>query len=264
MTQASMQTRPSARQRETLGESVYLPSLSEGNRALNGTNPLLAIPAALATYSAVAALIFFVATKTDVGKKVIVGTGPVDVFLEPDVDEMEEPPPPPPRPFAHPLVKPAFDQGDPPPPPPSGETVPELAPDTLPTIDQSTRFVNSGADGGGPIGVGDRTPGSWHGDPIFATKSVTAEIPSTEVVVTKQPSRPPYPAIVAKARIQGLVVVEITIGADGVPVSAKALSGPAQLHDFAVDWARQWRFRPYSVDGAPQQAKFVLRMDFRL
>jgi TonB family protein len=67
-----------------------------------------------------------------------------------------------------------------------------------------------------------------------------------------------------KAKIGGRVTLEMIIGTDGSVQSARALSGPTVLHQYAVEWAKKWRFAPYvQADGHATIAKFILNMDFK-
>jgi TonB family protein len=66
------------------------------------------------------------------------------------------------------------------------------------------------------------------------------------------------------AHIQGVVVVVITIDEMGRVASAKAISGPEDLHQCAVDYARGWEFVPAKVRGKAVPARFKLTMPFKL
>jgi len=66
------------------------------------------------------------------------------------------------------------------------------------------------------------------------------------------------------ARVSGSVRVELIIGTDGVPISAKALHGPPLLHTYAQDYAMRWRFKPAIMDGHAVTAKFFIDMNFRV
>lgn len=79
-----------------------------------------------------------------------------------------------------------------------------------------------------------------------------------------QPPPPAYPPLAKIARIQGVVVVEIILDAAGIPVSAKALSGPSELRAVAEDYAIKWKFEPAVLDGKPVTARFKLTMPFKL
>ena len=253
---------------EMLEDAVYSPTLAGNNRALKGTNPLIAVPLTIMTYSAVSLLILFVATKTEAGKKVLEKT--VSLILddaEEKIQDIEPPPPPPPAAPAAPLLK--IEIKDPPPPPPTTdqEVVPDEAPPTLPTRDMSTAFATTDREAAGS-GIGSSATGvpTGVGQPVAPTSSVVTvhEFSFNQMVVTTKPPDPTYPPIARAAKIRGMVNVEMIIGTDGVPVSAKAVSGPGMLHEHSVAYALKWRFRPATEDGRPVQAKFVLGVNWTL
>ena len=75
---------------------------------------------------------------------------------------------------------------------------------------------------------------------------------------------PRYPALAASERVQGQVVLVATIAKDGRVADVRPVSGPAVLASSAVDAVRQWRFRPYEVDGKPVQVQTNIRVNFNL
>ena len=85
-----------------------------------------------------------------------------------------------------------------------------------------------------------------------------------QIRVKHQPEAPAYPPDAKAQRIQGTVVVGITIGVDGKVTDAKTLSGPEELHACAVGYAKDWEFEPVKVKGKPVPARFKLTMPFRL
>jgi TonB family protein len=250
---------------EALEDAVYRPSLSASNKELHGTNPLIAIPTAIVTYACAASLIFFVATKTEAGKKALAKT--IGVVLEEgdDKDEVEDLPPPPP-PSAPVMALARVEVKDVPPPPPLNdqEVIPDVAPKVIPTVDYSKAFaqkVDESASGSTGLGT---TVGTGSGLGHTTSTAVIADVQSSDVRVTFQPKPPPYPAMAQKAKIGGRVTVEMIIGTDGSVQSARALSGPAVLHQHAVEWAKKWKFAPYvQNDGHAAIAKFILNLDFK-
>ena len=251
---------------ESLADAVYRPNLAGDNKALKGTNPLIAIPTTIITYVCVALFIFWVATQTEAGKKAIEKT--IGVILEEGKDEVEDLPPPPPPPPSPTVVQTRIEIKDAPPPPPVAadqEVIPDEAPKVIPTIDYSKSFAGQKPDDSGTSGVGTTgsvTPTSAVGR--TEQTAVTAEISSNDVKERYRPPTPAYPAMAKKARISGTVIVEITIGTDGVPVSAKAISGPTVLQEHAINYAMKMRFHPYTVGGVAHMAKFKLEMPFKL
>jgi TonB family protein len=85
-----------------------------------------------------------------------------------------------------------------------------------------------------------------------------------QIRVKHQPENPAYPPEAKAQRIQGTVVVVLTIDAEGKVTDAKALSGPPELQACAVNYAKGWEFEPAKVKGKAVPARFKLTMPFRL
>ena len=100
--------------------------------------------------------------------------------------------------------------------------------------------------------------------PKSAPASAPVEMDFSKIRVKRQPDAPTYPPEAKAQRIQGTVVVSVTIGTDGKVTEAKALSGPPELQPCAVDYAKSWEFEPAKVKGKPVAARFKLTMPFRL
>jgi TonB family protein len=75
---------------------------------------------------------------------------------------------------------------------------------------------------------------------------------------------PVYPALARQARIQGDVVVRLTIDEGGVPTDIRLVSGHPMLSPAALDAVKQWRFRPYEVDEKAVEADTRITVRFRL
>ena len=86
----------------------------------------------------------------------------------------------------------------------------------------------------------------------------------SQVTVRNQPAQPPYPSEARKNHVQGTVVVEITVGPDGTPVSAAALEGPGALLPYACSYVMHWRFNPLTMNGHPEYGRFRMTLNFRL
>ena len=61
--------------------------------------------------------------------------------------------------------------------------------------------------------------------------------------------RPIYSKLAQAAGAQGIVVMEILVGADGKVANAKVLKGSPLLDQAAIDAVRQWEFEPTRIDG---------------
>jgi TonB family protein len=74
---------------------------------------------------------------------------------------------------------------------------------------------------------------------------------------------PIYPEAARRANLQGVVVLDAVIAADGTVVNLHPLSGADELTSAAMDAARWWRFRPYRIQGAPAAVETSLTIEFR-
>ena len=90
--------------------------------------------------------------------------------------------------------------------------------------------------------------------------TVPAEV--MEKLVTHK-IEPIYPDAARQANIQGVVVLDTTIGPDGTVLDVRPVSGPGELTPAAVDAVKWWRFQPYLVNGQAVQVRTTLAVDFR-
>jgi TonB family protein len=73
-----------------------------------------------------------------------------------------------------------------------------------------------------------------------------------------------YPLLGQHARVQGSVVLQAVIGADGTIEDLRVLSGPAILTTAAQQAVRQWRFKPYLQNGQPVETKAKITVNFSI
>jgi TonB family protein len=77
--------------------------------------------------------------------------------------------------------------------------------------------------------------------------------------------QPVYPASAEKQGIEGTVVLQAVIGKDGNILSLTPLSGPHQaLIQAAMNAARQWRYKPTLLNGAPVEVATTIEVVFQL
>jgi TonB family protein len=74
---------------------------------------------------------------------------------------------------------------------------------------------------------------------------------------------PEYPAAARKARLQGVIVVEIVVGRDGSVVGMRPVNGPEVLARSAMDALRWWKFEPYRMNGEPATVETTVAMEFK-
>jgi periplasmic protein TonB len=75
---------------------------------------------------------------------------------------------------------------------------------------------------------------------------------------------PIYPRIALAARTQGTVVLEATISKSGSIENLRVMSGPIMLQQAALDAVRQWRYRPYLLNGQPVEVETTVNVVFKL
>jgi len=75
---------------------------------------------------------------------------------------------------------------------------------------------------------------------------------------------PEYPEQARQQRIQGQVVLDVRIGADGAVQDIQWVSGPPQLAQASTDAVLQWRFQPRRVNGRPVEMQTRVTLNFRL
>jgi TonB family protein len=75
-----------------------------------------------------------------------------------------------------------------------------------------------------------------------------------------------YPSLGQKMKVQGSVLLQALVGADGGIRNLRVLSGNPILTSAAMEAARQWRFRPYLQNGQPTetQAKIVVNFTIKV
>lgn len=145
------------------------------------------------------------------------------------------------------------------------DVVPET-PKELPKEDRSHSVASGAAGGqaGGQIGgVVGGVIGGVVGGVVGGTGKVM-EVDFSQVKVRYQPPVLQYPPLAKMAKIQGTVVVEITIKPDGTPNEAVAKEGPIQLRAAAEKYAMEWKFEPQKENGIAQYSRFRLNIVFRL
>lgn len=83
------------------------------------------------------------------------------------------------------------------------------------------------------------------------------------VVISKV--EPVYTEEARKARIMGIVIVEATIGRDGLVKNVTVLKPlPFGLDQAAVDAVKQWVFKPATFNGEAVDVRFNLTINFKL
>ena len=76
--------------------------------------------------------------------------------------------------------------------------------------------------------------------------------------------QPDYPTLARQVRVQGKVVLRAMISREGAIENLQVLSGHPMLIRAAVDAVRQWRYRPYVLNGEPVEVETEVTVNFIL
>lgn len=155
-----------------------------------------------------------------------------------------------------------------------------MAPSRVPL--EVARIVEDGPPAIGPAGPGGSgVAGVGWGDPNSVIKGAIGGDRVLPPPVTPPPDRvvvsdggmrgfllnkvmPEYPRLARMARIQGDVVLHAVIGKGGEIEGLRIVSGPPPLRAAAQSAVRQWRYRPYLLNGRPIEVETQITVKFIL
>jgi len=158
-------------------------------------------------------------------------------------------------------------------PPQSARGAPLVAPDTLPPLDAEPPDTSSAVIDGPDTGVGliDGIPDGVVGGAAVMDLAPPPEPQRAVRVggdiqppVKVRDAAPAYPEIARAARVQGIVIIEATIGPDGAVKDAKVLRSIPLLDQAALDAVRQWVFTPTLLNGVPVPVIMTVTVQFTL
>lgn len=75
---------------------------------------------------------------------------------------------------------------------------------------------------------------------------------------------PIYPAIAVAARVQGTVTLHAVIGPDGSIKELQYISGPPLLMRSAMDAVKQWKYKPFLLNGQPTEVDTSIPVAFAI
>jgi len=76
--------------------------------------------------------------------------------------------------------------------------------------------------------------------------------------------QPQYPPLARQARIQGVVVLQAEIGKDGSIQNLRVVSGHPMLTTAALEAVKEWRYKPYYLNGEPVEVETTINVNFTL
>ncbi len=75
---------------------------------------------------------------------------------------------------------------------------------------------------------------------------------------------PEYPPLARQARIQGMVVLKVQISKTGDVENMQLISGHPMLAPSAIDAVKQWKYKPYLLNGEPVEVETNVTVNFTL
>ena len=182
------------------------------------------------------------------------------------------PPPPPPPPAATQVVKVVKVQSD----LINGQLrTPTKIPEKVQMIkeEEAPPVMGGGVMGGVPGGVpggqmGGVIGGIINSTPVAVPRAATpqrvrvSQGVSTGLLIKKV--QPNYPPLARQARIQGQVVLQAEISKEGTIQNLQLISGHPMLAPAAIEAVKQWRYKPYLLNGEPVAVETQVVVNFTL
>lgn len=97
--------------------------------------------------------------------------------------------------------------------------------------------------------------------PVLQSLSISQGVSQGLLIKKTSPS---YPASAMRLRIEGPVTLLATISKTGDISSVKIISGDASLAHAAADAVKQWKYKPYLLNGEPVEIQTQVTVNFKL
>jgi periplasmic protein TonB len=184
------------------------------------------------------------------------------------------PPPPPPPPAAAPVhvvkqIQTDIVNGELRTPTKIPQKVQMIKEDEAPPPSMAAAGVVGGVPGGVPGGqMGGIIGGIVSSTPMAVPKVATPQRVrvssgvSTGLLVRKV--NPNYPPLARQARIQGTVILQAEISKTGDIQNLRLISGHPMLAPAAIDAVKQWKYKPYLLNGEPVEVETTVQVNFTL
>jgi protein TonB len=134
-------------------------------------------------------------------------------------------------------------------------------------------MASSGVVGGVPGGVPGGSMGGVIGGIISSTPVAVPKVATPQRVRVSQgvstgllvrKVNPNYPPLARQARIQGTVVLQAEISKDGSIQNLRLISGHPMLAPAAIEAVKQWKYKPYLLNGEPVEVETTVQVNFTL
>jgi periplasmic protein TonB len=184
------------------------------------------------------------------------------------------PPPPPPPPAAAPVkvvkqIQSDITNGQLRTPTKIPEKVQMIKEEEAPPPTMSAGGVVGGVPGGVPGGqMGGVIGGIISSTPVAVPKVATPQRVRVSQGVSQglliKKIQPAYPPLARQARIQGQVLLQAEISKDGTIQNLRLISGHPMLAPAAIEAVKQWRYKPYYLNGEPVEVETQITVIFSL
>ena len=130
-----------------------------------------------------------------------------------------------------------------------------------------------GVPGGVPGGIPGGSAGGVIGGIISSTPVAVPHVATPQRVRVSQGVsqglrikfvQPNYPPLARQARIQGQVILQAEISKEGTIQNLQLISGHAMLAPAAIEAVKQWRYKPYLLNGEPVAVETQVVVNFSL
>lgn len=132
---------------------------------------------------------------------------------------------------------------------------------------QSTAGVIGGVQGGVPGGAAGGVIGGIIGSTaiprVAGPQRVRVSQGVTEGLLMRK-VQPTYPPLAKTARIQGDVVLNAIISKNGAIENLRVVNGHPMLVTSALDAVKQWKYKPYILNGEPVEVETTITVKFTL
>ena len=130
----------------------------------------------------------------------------------------------------------------------------------------------AGVVGGVPGGIPGGQMGGVIGGIISSTPMAVPKVAVQRVRVSQGVTQglllrriqPNYPPLARQARIQGSVLLQAEISKDGSIQNLRLISGHPMLAPAAIDAVKQWKYKPYILNGEPVEVETQITVNFTL
>ena len=134
-------------------------------------------------------------------------------------------------------------------------------------------MASGGVVGGVPGGIPGGQMGGVIGGIISSTPVAVPKVATPQRVRVSQGVtqgllirrvQPNYPPLARQARIQGQVLLQAEISKDGSIENLHLISGHPMLAPAAIEAVKQWKYKPYILNGEPVEVETQITVNFTL